>query len=401
MVKTPEQHCSNAGVVGPETGRAELRKARRLLWTRVLLLAAPLMLFAGRPAAAQAPGGSAPTNLRVTGVTATTVTLIWQDNSFNPQETSWDIERITDSLRVVIDSGSSGNGFLDTGLTPGTAYFYRVRAKNAFGVSDWSNQVTAVTLPAAPLAPGNVRLTPISAFAVRIEFDPVAGATSYLIQRRCIGGVSASGTGGGGDFITVATLPADVTSAVVSPGGPGQTCFFRVIAVGPGGLSIASAEVTFRLPVGGRIRVDRKKLTFQVSGQQIHQVLRVTIMNVGFETLFVNIPQPGNAEFQVVGELTPWGSRTDIGFGQDTNLALAPRERRIIEVQFSPELDFSEGFDRPFAVPGRRFDFLLINHTDFTSGPFAGATLVNLFGNVPRGPRRGGGSGGGGGGGKD
>ena len=334
------------------------------------------------------PGPGAPTNLRVTGVTATTVTLIWQDNSFDPQETSWEIERITDSVRVVFDTGSSGSGFQDTGLTPNTTYFYRVRAKNAGGVTDWSNQVTATTLSAAPLPPTNVVLTPISAFAVRIDFTPSAGATSFLIQRRC---------GSEAVFTTVATLPAGSTFGVAPTGGPGQLCFFQVVAVGPGGASAPSAAVSFQVPIGGKLRVDRKQLSFHVTDHQLQQSLRVTVFNTGFGRVFANIAQPANGEFQITGVLTTTGSRTTVAAGQPVILDLAPGDRRILEVRFSPALDFQNG--NPFPTPGRRFDLLIINHTDFTSTPIAGQTVVKLFGSVPKPPRRGGGSGGGGGGG--
>jgi len=36
----------------------------------------------------------------------------------------------------------NATSFTDTGLTPGTAYTYRVRATNNTGASAWTNEVT-------------------------------------------------------------------------------------------------------------------------------------------------------------------------------------------------------------------------------------------------------------------
>lgn len=49
------------------------------------------------------------------------------------------------------------NGVLDqTGLIPSTLYYYRVRAKNAVGVSAWSSVISATTIPAVRVMVGGV-----------------------------------------------------------------------------------------------------------------------------------------------------------------------------------------------------------------------------------------------------
>ena len=41
----------------------------------------------------------------------------------------------------------SADSYVDTGLTPGTAYHYRIRTANAAGKSEWSQSVAVTTLP--------------------------------------------------------------------------------------------------------------------------------------------------------------------------------------------------------------------------------------------------------------
>ena len=59
----------------------------------------------------------------------------------NPEGTEYDIE--VDG--TVIDNGTS-TSYTHTGLTSDTEHTYRIRAKNAYGVSEWSEPVTARTL---------------------------------------------------------------------------------------------------------------------------------------------------------------------------------------------------------------------------------------------------------------
>ncbi len=48
--------------------------------------------------------------------------------------------------------------YSDTGLNPDTTYYYRIRAYNSFGHSDYSNEANATTKPAgtAPSKPLNL-----------------------------------------------------------------------------------------------------------------------------------------------------------------------------------------------------------------------------------------------------
>jgi hypothetical protein len=93
---------------------------------------------------------AAPTSLVATAATDTQINLTWTDNANN--ESGFEIERSPDgstwALRATV--GANTTSYSDTGLTPNTIYYYRVRAYNANGYSAYSNTASATTLPTAP-----------------------------------------------------------------------------------------------------------------------------------------------------------------------------------------------------------------------------------------------------------
>ncbi|HZN37340.1 MAG TPA: fibronectin type III domain-containing protein, partial [Planctomycetota bacterium] len=88
---------------------------------------------------------AAPTGLSATAVGGDRIDLAWTDNSSN--ETTFEIERSTDgvSFGPAGSVGSNVTTFSDTGLSPGTPYWYRVFATNAAGPSGYSNVASATT----------------------------------------------------------------------------------------------------------------------------------------------------------------------------------------------------------------------------------------------------------------
>lgn len=75
------------------------------------------------------------------------VDLSWTDNSNN--ETGFKIERktgIDGTYGQIYVVGVDTTTFSDTGLQPNKTYYYRVRAYNSSGNSDYSNEVCATTL---------------------------------------------------------------------------------------------------------------------------------------------------------------------------------------------------------------------------------------------------------------
>jgi hypothetical protein len=87
---------------------------------------------------------NAPSNLVLLSKSATSATLKWTDNSTN--ETGYRVERSIDNdstfLEVANNLGANTTIYISPNLVPGTTYFYRVRAINGLGFSDYSNVLT-------------------------------------------------------------------------------------------------------------------------------------------------------------------------------------------------------------------------------------------------------------------
>jgi fibronectin type 3 domain-containing protein len=102
-------------------------------------------------ATATTPGEipQAPSSLRVTITTATTVTLLWQDNASN--ETGFFVERAPNvggapgAWTRIATLGANAQRYRDTGLARRTTYWYRVQAFNADGPSEYSNVISGTT----------------------------------------------------------------------------------------------------------------------------------------------------------------------------------------------------------------------------------------------------------------
>ena len=94
------------------------------------------------------PPPAAPTNLRIDYIAANRVQLAWTDNSDN--EGGFVIERCSNrgcaNFVQVGQTGANTSVYLDTNLFTNTQYYYRMRAFNLGGSSEYSNVVSAKTL---------------------------------------------------------------------------------------------------------------------------------------------------------------------------------------------------------------------------------------------------------------
>jgi fibronectin type 3 domain-containing protein len=95
----------------------------------------------------QVAAPTAPTNLHVTAVTPTQISLAWTELSTNL--TGFLLERATNSTFTAgltsVNLGAAARSYIATGLAPGTGYWFRMRAANAGGVSAYSNVAAATT----------------------------------------------------------------------------------------------------------------------------------------------------------------------------------------------------------------------------------------------------------------
>ena len=122
---------------------------------------------------------TAPGDLAATGVSTTEIDLQWSDNSDN--ETGFVIERSlngVDGWTLAGTAVANATSFNDAGLTPGSRYFYRVRATN--GGVDSDNTAVAQSWPLAGMpsspTPNGVL---VSAMPTTLDWADVPNATSY------------------------------------------------------------------------------------------------------------------------------------------------------------------------------------------------------------------------------
>ncbi|NIM15161.1 MAG: hypothetical protein GTO45_24620, partial [Candidatus Aminicenantes bacterium] len=103
---------------------------------------------------------AAPTNLTATAslVNCNLIDLAWTDNSDN--ETSFKIERSDDGINFSqIDTvGADVTSYPDTTVAGNTTYYYRVRASNSAGDSDYTNVASDTTIVCpGPNPPSNLK----------------------------------------------------------------------------------------------------------------------------------------------------------------------------------------------------------------------------------------------------
>ncbi len=137
------------------------------------------------------------------------------------------------------------NGDIITDLINGQTYYYRLVAANSGGESEPSQQVGATPSVPPPPAPAGVAASPADS-QVTIKFDSIQGALSYNLYWK-------QGPAGGVDIETDNRIEG-ISPIYVHDGLANGTAYHYVVtAVGPGGQSPASNEVsaTPQIPISG------------------------------------------------------------------------------------------------------------------------------------------------------
>lgn len=185
-----------------------------------------------------------PSSLAAGALSQTQIGLSWGDGG--PNETGFEIERQSGGAGFsrIATVGANVTAFTDSGLTPGTLYTYRVRAINSGGVSAYSGEAGATTLP---LLIASVALDPVSlrgghASTGTVTLNgaaPAGGAVVSLVSDNAAATVPASVTvaaGATSATFGVATTPAGAaTTATISASYAGSTQS-ATLAVQPPGL---------------------------------------------------------------------------------------------------------------------------------------------------------------------
>ncbi len=182
---------------------------------------------------------AAPSNLYAIAISSSLINLTWQDNSTN--EEGFKIERKTGAGGTYIQIATVNanvTSYSDIGLTANTTYYYRVRAYNSAGDSDYSNEASTTTLASTsvPVAPSNLSATAVSSSRIDLFWqDNSTNEEGFKIERK---------TGAGGTYIQIATVNANVTSYSDIGLTANTTYYYRVRAYNSAGDSDYSNEAS-------------------------------------------------------------------------------------------------------------------------------------------------------------
>jgi hypothetical protein len=255
---------------------------------------------------------AAPSNLTATADSSVEITLRWQDNSDN--EDGFRIERKTGfsgAWSEITTAPANTAVYHDPGLTPNTAYSYRLRAHNAAGDSGYSNEVSATTLDFPPVPPSNLTATAVSPTQIHLGWqDNSYNENGFNIERK---------VGSDGVWTPIASVAGTTYDDTNGGAGlsPGATYFYRVQAWNLGGVSAYSNETSATTPIapGG--------VNLVVSNGDFSPVAPVQVMPNGPIALSAFIENRG-ADAAGPFWTEVWGSRTG-GLTLDRFLAMSLR----------------------------------------------------------------------------
>jgi len=128
---------------------------------------------------------AAPSSLTATAISDTQIDLGWTDNASN--EDGFRVERSLDgtTFQQIAALGADSTNYSDAGLSPGTAYYYRVIAYNGVGSSAYSNTANATTsapAPAVTLSPNSLNFgkQPVGTTSAPKTVTLTNSGTAYL-----------------------------------------------------------------------------------------------------------------------------------------------------------------------------------------------------------------------------
>ena len=181
---------------------------------------------------------AAPSGLTATAVSGSQINVAWTDNSGN--ESAFDLEVSTDGTNFTPLASTATNvvSYAHTGLAAGTQRFYRVKARNSSGSSEYSSTASAQTL-SVPSAPSTLTASATGPSSIAVTWANVADETGYILE------VSNSVSG----FAPIETqLLADVTSFNHTGLSEGIQYTYRIKAVNSFGESAYSGTASATTP---------------------------------------------------------------------------------------------------------------------------------------------------------
>jgi fibronectin type 3 domain-containing protein len=159
-----------------------MKRFRNILF--LPLLPCATLLFCGEPSTAVAPAVSpAPLIVTAEGFSMSTIRVTWVTisivkpynvNSYNVYRSTGDPGTYT----LIGTRPDPTDTLTDTGLVPGSIFYYKVSATNSVGESELSKSASSSTA-----IPGNVATRVVSGLKISLTWSSVLGATSYNVYK--------------------------------------------------------------------------------------------------------------------------------------------------------------------------------------------------------------------------
>ena len=187
---------------------------------------------------------NAPTGLSAVAGSSTQINLGWADNANN--EDGFRVERSTDGtlFTEIATLPANSTAYTAGGLASGTPYFFRVRAYNAVGNSNYSNTAVASTLTTLPAAPSGLTATTVSSTQINLSWtDNSTNETGFKIER-CKNPKNGTCT----NFAQIATVGGNVTTFSNTGLNKNSSYRFRLRATNAAGDSAYSNIATASTP---------------------------------------------------------------------------------------------------------------------------------------------------------
>ncbi len=183
-----------------------------------------------------------PTVVKATAVSSTKILVTWNDNS--TAETDFRLERVPQGTSMFLYANSNATQFLDTELTEGTTYTYRVSAIGATVASAPSAPTSATTFSRPTLSTSPI--SDLGSTTATSGGNIVKDGGTPLLGKGVCWSLTTNPTVG--NFVLLDTSPSDTYVSVLTGLAPGTTYYLRAFATNSVATSYGSEVVFTTLP---------------------------------------------------------------------------------------------------------------------------------------------------------